>query len=774
MQAAEEAAAQAAPAYQGPAQVTGVLVEMGTRRPLPGFPIIATDSQGNQVEVTTAEDGTWGVGGLSPGKIMVSSTYPGYERVSKSATLGSAQASGDSTVELKLWIRNLSYRDDEIIGVYRIPSTDVTKRTVTVEEIKRIPGTFGDPVRVVQNLPGAARAPLGTGLLVIRGANPEDSGVYVDGIRIPFIYHLGGYVSVINADLIDSIDYLPGGFGVEYGRSMGGVLDVKTKTTYPERHKISWSTDVLDSGGLYQGRLGKQDNIGVAVAARRSYIDVFIPYVTADTGFTIKPRWYDYQLKVDKLDIPDGKLNVFVFGFEDTIFASTPDDFAQGTDQDGQGDIGTQYGTHRMYVQYEKKLSDQLAFRLIPSFGIDTAEFNLGSDFTLYQWQSIIEVRSELEWAPSPAITLAPGVDFLGGWYGFDVGFPLNPESFADYDPLGEREPWSLTGTGSAWGPDLYLEARLRPFEDRDKLLVVPGVRSTYVAFLDQFDILAWDPRVAVRYKPTKTGTLKAGTGLYHQPPQPFESYRPEGGIEIDYERSWATEVGWEQALGESIEADVALFYKYLDEQIVDNPNFDSLDDQFNTNDGIGRIAGTEVIIKKLPTGKFFGWVSYTLSRSMRNDYPEDAGADQSLWPDFESDDGWYYFDFDQTHILVLVAGYDLPRDWGVSGKVQYVTGNPYTPQDSGVYDMDQDFYYGFATTNYNEARLPPFQAVDLRVDKTLTFKRAQLELFVDLLNVYRGENPEFVVYNYDYTESAYIRGLPFIPSPGFELEVEF
>ena len=53
-----------------------------------------------------------------------------------------------------------------------------------MEEIRRVPGTFGDPVRVIQNLPGAARSPFGTGALVIRGANPEDSAVYVDGIRI--------------------------------------------------------------------------------------------------------------------------------------------------------------------------------------------------------------------------------------------------------------------------------------------------------------------------------------------------------------------------------------------------------------------------------------------------------------------------------------------------------------------------------------------------------------------------------------------------------------
>jgi hypothetical protein len=64
--------------------------------------------------------------------------------------------------------------------------------------------------------------------------------------------------------------------------------------------------------------------------------------------------------------------------------------------------------------------------------------------------------------------------------------------------------------------------------------------------------------------------------------------------------------------------------------------------------------------------------------------------------------------------------------------------------------------------------------AVDLRVDKLFTFKWGTFEVFLDLLNAVRGQNPEFTVYNYDYTDSRYIRGLPFIPSPGFQADFRF
>lgn len=771
---AAPAAAELAPTKAGPVQVEGQLLEMGTRRPLNGFPLVVQTADGARAEVATDDDGRFALSGLPVGPAVLSSTYPGYGRVEQKVEVPADGAVGG----LRLWLRNLSYRDDEIIGVYRLPTADVTRRTLTTDEIRKVPGTFGDAVRVIQNLPGAARAPLGTGLLVIRGANPEDSGVYVDGIRIPFIYHLGGYVSVINSDLIERVDYLPGGYGVQYGRTLGGVIDVATRSEFPERHTVNWSTDLLDSGGMVAGRMGSDDQVGYAVAARRSYIDLFIPgfqrLAGGDPDFVVKPRWYDYQVKVEKLNLDQGRLGVFVFGFQDLLQASTPDSFAQGTDQDTQGDLGTIYDTHRLIVHFERPLGDQLELRILPSLGLDTAAFNLGDALSVRNWQLLAELRAELAWTPAPGFKLIPGVDFIGGMYGFEVELPFNPDSFASYDPLEEREPWTQEGTGTVWAPDLYVQAQLRPLADRDRLLVVPGARLNLTQITGQYDIMSVDPRLTARFKLSKTSTLKGGTGIYHQPPQPFESYRPGGGVVIDYERSWASELGIEQQLGRAFEADATAFYKRLDGLIVGNPEFDSLDDQFNVNEGAGRIAGVEAIVKLQPVGQAFGWLSYTLSKSMRNDYPEANGADLSLWPSFEADEGWYRFDFDQTHIFVLVGGYKLPRDWELSAKYQHVTGNPYTPYEGGIYDVDQDFYNGYTSGDYNSARMPAFAALDLRVDKLFTFKRWQLNLYLDLLNLYRGENPEFVVYNYDYTESAFIRGLPFIPSPGFAVEVEF
>ncbi len=107
---------------------------------------------------------------------------------------------------------------------------EVTRHTLSQAELTTVPGTFGDPLRVIQNLPGVARIPFGLGQLVVRGAAPQDSSVFVDGQRVPILYHFLGGPSVLTPNLIDKIDFYPGGFGVHYGRATAGILDVTTKT----------------------------------------------------------------------------------------------------------------------------------------------------------------------------------------------------------------------------------------------------------------------------------------------------------------------------------------------------------------------------------------------------------------------------------------------------------------------------------------------------------------------------------------------------------------
>jgi hypothetical protein len=87
-----------------------------------------------------------------------------------------------------------------------------TKETLTRTELMTVPGTVGDPLRVLMNMPGVARVPFGLGLLVVRGASPQDTGVFIAGEPIPVLYHFLAGPSVFTANLIEKIDFHPGGF----------------------------------------------------------------------------------------------------------------------------------------------------------------------------------------------------------------------------------------------------------------------------------------------------------------------------------------------------------------------------------------------------------------------------------------------------------------------------------------------------------------------------------------------------------------------------------
>ena len=734
----------------------GSIREMGTRRKVEKAKVLVI-ADNFEAAAETDESGHFELRGVPTGNATVRIVSPGHVVLEKKIEIVAGQLT-----TANLWIRAEAYRENELVGLYRKEEEEVTRRTISIEEIRQIPGTFGDPVRVVQTLPGAARSPFGTGFLIIRGSNPEDSGVYVDGVRIPIIYHLTGTTSVLSPDLIEAVDYLPGGYGVQYGRSMGGIVDIKTKKSF-EKNKIVWGTDILDTQLYFEGNVGKKSKHGLAIGARRSYIDAFIPLFVGD-DFSIKPVYWDYQLKWIPPMGGDKRFSAFVYGFDDILTVSTPDDVAQGPDQDTQGDFLTKYSSHRLMMDYEQDFSEKLRLKITPSLGVDYGKFGLGNEFTLASTNVLAEVRAELQWKPSEAVEVVPGMDFIGGPWGFKFQSPFR---FTDLDdPLAERESIAFEGHGTGWAPDFYVKANFRPLKNRDRWVITPGVRANGLIMVSAGDVtggeesqkystFSVDPRLSTRFAINDHISLKASSGLYQQPPQPQELIGVGTEATTGFERSWSSSFGIEHRISPAIEWDLEGFYKDMDRLIVFNENWQGFGDINFINQGEGKSYGLEVILRHVKTKHFFGWISYTLSRSIRRDAPEDD---------------WYSFDFDQPHIFSAQGGYDLPFDITVSAQVQFVSGNPTTPFNAGVYDVDGDFYNPFTVGDgYNSDRMPPFFQSSVRVDKLWTFKTWQLGTYVDLLNVVRGVNPEFTIYDYDYSEHAYVRGLPFIPNIGIE-----
>jgi len=120
----------------------------------------------------------------------------------------------------------------------------------------------------------------------------------------------------------------------------------------------------------------------------------------------------------------------------------------------------------------------------------------------------------------------------------------------------------------------------------------------------------------------------------------------------------------------------------------------------------------------------------------------------------------------------LAVAGITLGGGWEAGARFRLVSGNPTTPiLGTAYYDADADTF----VPRYGEPgseRLPLFHQLDLRVDKKWTFAHWSLSVYLDVQNVYNRQNPEATLYNFDYTESTTVSGLPILPSLGVRGEL--
>ncbi|MCS6798331.1 MAG: TonB-dependent receptor [Myxococcota bacterium] len=646
----------------------------------------------------------------------------------------------------------LEEEDAEAFGArarVRAPPREAVRRTLGAEEIVRVPGTRGDALRVVELLPGVARPPFGAGVLLVRGAAPSDSQVYFEGAPVPLLYHFGGLTSFVPSRLLDRIDFFPGNFSVRYGRKLGGVLEVSARDPATDGASAVLDVNLIDASALVQTPIGAQ--AGLAVAARRSYVDFFFENVVPGELFDVvaAPVYWDYQLVGAWRPAAGQRLRLLAYGSSDAFRVVFDEPAFDDPAASGNLDLVTAF--HRVQLEWSRRLLPTVDQELTLTAGPTRLDFGLGEAiaFRLRTW--LLQARSEWRVRLSPTVRLLAGLDMQ--WLPFTVRYVGPPVMQGEgsgraQDPLATMERVQSLGEGSVYRPACYLESDLRPTRS---LQLVLGLR------LDWFDEIrswAYDPRLVAIWSGLEATRIKAALGVFSQPPEFQESAPQLGNPALLPLRALHVGLGVERDVAEGIDVGAELFFKSLSRRVVDTPpgSWPRLD-----NAGVGRIAGLELSARVRPTGRrWFGLFSYTLSRSERRDRPGQ---------------GWRLFDFDQPHILSAAAVYRLGYGWEVGATFRLVSGNPQTPITGAVYDANADVYvpvYGAI----NSARAATFHRLDVRVEKQWSWDARALAVYLDVQNVYNATNPEGSFYNYDFSERYDVPGLPILPSIGVRGEL--
>jgi hypothetical protein len=619
---------------------------------------------------------------------------------------------------------------------------EVMKQVVSADQVAESAGTAGDTLKAVLNLPGAARPPLFTGLPILRGSAPGDSQVFLEGQQIPILYHFGGIRSTFAPAFLESIEFVPGNFPVDYGRAQGGVIDVRTRDPRTDGFHGQGDLNFYDLGVALEGGLGGGWSIGGAF--RRSWIDALLPLVIpsdADLSFTTAPRFYDFQFLASFRPDPASRLRFAFYGSLDRLASILK---RPQNDPTITGAVDARIGFWNLQASYQSPVAPGLAQETSLQAGLQQINTQLGPQYFFDLSVSRLSLRSAWTWDANAMLQVRGGLDLRLDRASIALNLPdasgNNPAPPSTLPQIGAR----LTATLQA--PAAFAEIRIAA---HPSLAVIPGLRVDWYGDIHE---LAVDPRLLVRWEPFAGTVLRAGIGLYQQPPNPAQSNTATGTPTLLPQRSLQASLGLVQALPDGLSIEVTPFYKVLDRRVVSNQarNYDPSAPRF-TNGGSGRVYGVETLVRA-PLGRFTGFLAYTYQRSLRTDPGEPERP----------------FGFDQPSLLTAVGNYDLGRGWLAGARVRLVSGNPSTPVTGSIVDTATDVYvpvYG-AT---NSERLGTFFALDLRIGKTWTFRDWSLELYLDAQNVSNRKNQEGWTYSYDYSQRTPMTGLPILPILGLK-----
>jgi TonB family protein len=636
---------------------------------------------------------------------------------------------------------------------------EVVQRTVTRNEVQKVPGTFGDPVRVIQNFPGVARAPFILGQLIVRGANPNQTLTFFDGVEIPILFHVGGGPSVVNGEFLDRVDFFPGGFGARYGRAVGGVVDVASRKGAADTWHGVAKVDLLDASLFFETPI--TDEVSVAVGARRSYIDALLPLVLPKDpqggALLVLPAYWDYQVRLDV----GGKKGEKLVGSRYSLFAFGSDDVLKviatggGRNRDVSVDVHTLF--HRVVGTWEYKQGDT-TFKLTPYLGFDLAAVDVGfATINADRWTA--GLRADLGVDVNQYLTVRGGADIYNQLLLGVAELPsisgVSYVGFPGADPKTATQ--TITQKVNTFDGALYAEFDLK----LGPLTITPGLRGSHAYLADQVRN-AWDPRLWVRYQPFESTTIKGSIGLYTQPPPSTSLVPPPfGSPNLTHERAFQSSLGVAQRFTEFINVDVTGFYNRRYENIVSPGarivNADgSVTNYREANLGLGRAYGLEVLLRHEVSKYFFGWLAYTFSRS------EERRAGTT--------NPYALTTFDQTHILTMVASVRLPWGFEVGARFRYVTGRPKSPlvHEADLFQADS---YGYAGTfgAAGSARVKDFNQLDVRIDKNFVFEKFTLALYLDVQNVYNMANVEASFFDYRLRTEFDVPGIPILPVLGIK-----
>ncbi len=745
----------AMPAYAQTATLSGFVTDETNGQALELVNIVLEQDGSFYKGAASDADGRYLIPRIAPGRYVLRASYLGYQtyvediNIAPTATLSRniALSPGGETLEEVL------VEAERTTGAARVTAGLQTVRPQDIELIPA-PDVSGDLATFLTTQPGVVTTGDRGGQLFIRGGEPSQNLVLLDGILIYQPFHVLGFYSAFPSEIINKADIYAGGFGSSYGERISSVIDVTTRSGNNRQFGGSVALSPFVSSVRAEGPIVPGRASWLLVGRQGMVEDVAAEIVGQDLPFTFGDAF--------------GKINVDI-NASSRLGITALQTYDRGT-------LGETFegGALPEEVRWENQAIGA-RYLVLPRIFPVTADLKMSHS----------RLTNELGPSETPDRTseisntnFAVDMRVFGDRADFNVGAQVRFVSIDTrleglFQNIDERAEDLQHGS-------LYAEP---VFKWDNGLELQAGLRLQFYAV--RFDPF-WEPRARLVWQ-RPWGELSAAAGIYHQTILGLNDRRDAASIftawtdapkpqtnRTDDIRVGRAQQAWHGILGYRgnptpwLEVAVEGFFKYLDNLFVSEwtayPRFTT-----NLQPATGRVFGFDVRSEVRRT-RFYGYLTYGYANTRYE--AEQAALD--LW--YGTETLAYRPAHDRRHQInalgaTTVRGFDLSVRWAFGAGLpfnQAVGFDGFALVDDVVRaDQIEGSRRVIYERPYN-ATLPTYHRLDISVDRTFELGVAALTVQASAINTYDRRN----LFYLDVFTLRRVDQLPFVPSLGLKLEV--
>jgi len=617
-----------------------------------------------------------------------------------------------------------------------------SKFTLSKQDLLTSAGSMGDPLKAISALPGVISADSGSAKVYMRGSNLNENIVWINRAPVSYLYHFGGFQSVINPALIEDMNVFLAGFPVEYGDALGGAIDVKLRAPKNDRMHSRYDISLISASFLVEGPVSEDSDDSFFISGRRSYFDLILSPDNSENSeedqITRVPRFYDVQ-GLYRHVLKKGYIDTFFFaaadGFEEDIRESAK------SDPQFAGLFGIEQAFQTIGSTWQESWNDKWDSTTTLSFTIDKTRISLGRDTTGQPFFADLESNKifwqpELNWRRTQSDRFIFGLELSYDKAPLDLSisrFPREEDAFFD---LTSQKKNRIKTNLFTKNYSHYLKYRKQWTKD---FVTTLGLRYSNINVTGGFQAQEISPRVSLEYNTSKDTLLTATWGRYIQTPDVLEVIEKFGNPGLKVTKAEHRVLGIQHNFDSLYSIKTEIYHKPLKDLVV---TIDENDPPANfASAGVGKAYGVDIFLKREARDNVRGWLALSWAESRRTN---------------ELTNLTRTFSGDQPVTLTAVWGQPFGGDWkrwNWSIKAQVRSGKPYTKVTGRHLENpdDPNSRYIPELGKNNGERLPTYFRVDLRIEREVLSKNSKMTWYLDIQNASLRKNIEEFDYGNEY-----------------------